>query len=92
MGKLVWKGWQKSAENAPQPTSAIYGANIRRPDSSIPDDRHLSEQEETEDFVVELLKKSGLPLTRKNYLGLAYPEGVPSDLDETSLPESIRDL
>ena len=90
MGKLVWKGWQKSAENASQPTSVIFAANIRKPDFPATEDRHDSEPEETEDFVVELLKTSGLPLTRKNYLGLAYPEGVPSDLDETSLPISIR--
>lgn len=42
------------------------------------------------DYVVELLQKSNLPLTRENYLGLAYPEGVPDDLDETSLPAQIR--
>lgn len=42
------------------------------------------------DFVVSLLKKGGLPLTRENYLGLAYPEGVPEDLDESSLPPEIR--
>jgi hypothetical protein len=28
-----------------------------------------------QDFVVELLQKAGLPLTRENYLGLAYPDG-----------------
>lgn len=43
-----------------------------------------------QDFVVELLQKAGLPLTRENYLGLAYPEGVPADLDETSLPPQVR--
>ena len=43
-----------------------------------------------QDFVVSLLKKGGLPLTRENYLGLAYPEGVPEDLDESSLPQEIR--
>lgn len=42
------------------------------------------------DFVVRLLQKAGLPLTRENYLGLAYPEGVPEDLDEMSLPPEIR--
>ena len=42
------------------------------------------------DFVVSLLKKGGLPLTRENYLGLAYPEGVPEDLDESSLPKEIQ--
>jgi hypothetical protein len=43
-----------------------------------------------QDFVVELLQKAGLPVTRENYLGLAYPEGVPEDLDESSLPPEIR--
>jgi hypothetical protein len=42
------------------------------------------------DFVVQLLQKAGLPVTRENYLGLAYPEGVPDDLDETTLPPEIR--
>lgn len=42
------------------------------------------------DYVLGLLKKFGLPLTRENYLGLAYPEGAPADLDETSLPQEIR--
>ena len=43
-----------------------------------------------QDFVVELLQEAGLPLTRENYLGLAYPDGVPEDLDESSLPPEIR--
>lgn len=42
------------------------------------------------DYVLDLLKKFKLPLTRENYLGLAYPDGVPQDLDETSLPPEIR--
>jgi hypothetical protein len=42
------------------------------------------------DFVVDLLQKAGLPVTRENYLGLAYPEGVPDDLDEMSLPPEVR--
>jgi hypothetical protein len=42
------------------------------------------------DYVVQLLQKFNLPLTRENYLELAYPEGVPEDLDETTLPEQIR--
>ena len=42
------------------------------------------------DFVLDLLKKYNLPITRENYLGLAYPEEVPQDLDETSLPPEIR--
>jgi hypothetical protein len=45
------------------------------------------------DYVLELLKKFNLPLTRDNYLGLAYPEGIPQDWDvqnEMGLPQEIR--
>ena len=45
------------------------------------------------DFVLDLLKKFGLPLTRENYLGLAYPEGLPENWGaegEAGLPEEIR--
>jgi len=40
----------------------------------------------SEDYVVKLLKKSGLPVTRENYIGLAYPEGLPEDFGEEEIP------
>ena len=42
------------------------------------------------DYALNLLKQFNLPVTRENYLGLAYPEGVPQDLEESSLPQEIR--
>jgi hypothetical protein len=30
MGKHTWKGWQTSVSDAPQPTSILYGANLRQ--------------------------------------------------------------
>ena len=42
------------------------------------------------DYVLDLLKQFNLPVTRENYLGLAYPEGVPAELEESSLPQEIR--
>ena len=42
------------------------------------------------DFVVELLSKAKLPLTKENYLGLAYPDGVPEEFDESTLPPEIK--
>lgn len=39
-----------------------------------------------DDFVVKLLKKAGLPVTRENYIGLAYPEGLPEDFGEDQIP------
>jgi hypothetical protein len=45
------------------------------------------------DHVLDLLKQFNLPLTRENYLNLAYPEGLPEDWGaegEASLPKEIR--
>jgi hypothetical protein len=30
MGDLIWNGWQTSVSDAPQPTSILYGANLRQ--------------------------------------------------------------
>ena len=46
------------------------------------------------DYVENLLKKFNVPVTRANYLGLAYPDGLPEDWGaehEAELPISIRD-
>ena len=88
MGKLIWEGWQTSVENAPQPTAILYGAHLR---SSPVEDPRVSEGGEP-DYVLSLLKRFNLPVTRENYLGLAYPEGLPEDWGaegEASLPEEI---
>lgn len=29
MGNVTWEGWQISAEDAPQPTSILYGKNLK---------------------------------------------------------------
>jgi hypothetical protein len=43
-----------------------------------------------QDYVLDLLKQFNLPVTRENYLGLAFPEGVPLELEESTLPQVIR--
>jgi hypothetical protein len=46
-----------------------------------------------QDHVLDLLRKFNLPLTRENYLTLAYPEGLPQFWGaegEASLPKEIR--
>ncbi len=46
-----------------------------------------------QDFVLNLLKKFSLPVTRENYLGLAYPEGLPEQWgaeNEMELPQELR--
>jgi hypothetical protein len=43
--------------------------------------------------VLNLLKKFSLPVTRENYLGLAYPEGLPEQWgaeNEMELPQELR--
>jgi hypothetical protein len=45
------------------------------------------------DFVLAALQKYQIPVTRENYLGLAYPEGLPEEwsaADELTLPQEIR--
>ena len=89
MGKHTWEGWQTSVENAPQPTAILYGANLRSSSVEAPP---VSEGKEP-DCVLDLLKQFNLPVTRENYLSLAYPEGLPEDWGaegEASLPEEIR--
>jgi hypothetical protein len=29
-GRLIWEGWQTSAEDAPQPVSILYGRNLKK--------------------------------------------------------------
>ena len=88
MGKFTWEGWQTSAEDAPQPTGIIFGRNLR---ADIPEEKTPAGS--GPDFVLEALREHGIPLTRENYLGLAYPEGLPegwSQVDELTLPPEIR--
>ena len=45
------------------------------------------------DYVLESMKKHGIPATLENYLGLAYPEGLPENFGyehHMGLPEEIR--
>ena len=45
--------------------------------------------------VLELLSLSGTPVTRKNYLGLNYPEGLPEEWTaelESMLPPCLQDF
>jgi hypothetical protein len=46
-----------------------------------------------QDNVLDLLRQFNMPVTRENYLDLAYPEGLPEDWGaegEAGLPEEIR--
>ena len=45
-----------------------------------------------QDPIIEALKVLNLPLTRRNYLELSYPEGIPESSAELEdiLPEEIR--
>jgi hypothetical protein len=48
-----------------------------------------------QDHVLDLLRQFNIPLTRENYLDLAYPEGLPDDWGsegEACLPIEIRKI
>lgn len=70
-----------------------------RSDSTKPDVKSWtplggsSSQSGSKDPVVEYLKKNNTPLTRENYLQVAYLGDPPKELDaevEAMLPEEIR--
>ena len=45
------------------------------------------------DVVLHMMKRDGIPLTRANYLAMAYPEGMPQPWSaelEAELPQSLR--
>jgi hypothetical protein len=79
----------KNVEDGLSNPSTAPKIRIEMKSSQMKSTSTLQIGEET-DYVLELLKKFGLPLTRENYLGLAYPQGIPEDFDETTLPPQIR--
>lgn len=47
------------------------------------------------DLILESMKKHGIPVTFENYMGLAYPDGLPEDFgheQHMQLPEEIRKM
>jgi len=47
------------------------------------------------DLILESMKKHGIPVTFENYMGLAYPEGLPEKYgheNHMQLPEEIRQM
>jgi hypothetical protein len=47
------------------------------------------------DLILESMKKHGIPVTFENYMGLAYPEGLPDDYgheNHMQLPKEIRQM
>lgn len=49
----------------------------------------------SEDHILAAMQKHNIPVTLDNYLGLAYPEGLPQDYGHEhhmQLPEEIRQI
>lgn len=49
---------------------------------------------QSDDAVVKLLAKSNVPVTRENYIALAYPDGPPEDWSqelEAQLPPQLQE-
>ena len=42
MGNFTWEGWQTSAEDAPQPTSILFGKNLKTSSSNNPRELNLT--------------------------------------------------
>ncbi len=46
------------------------------------------------DLIIDYMEKEGIPMTRENYLDLAFMGDVPDELDpefEASMPEALQD-
>ena len=49
MGKHTWKGWQTSVSDTPQPTSILYGANLRKSlNKESPETHQILQSEDSE--------------------------------------------
>ena len=49
----------------------------------------------SDDLILDSMKKHGIPINFENYMGLAYPEGIPDNFgheDHMNLPEEIRKM
>jgi hypothetical protein len=42
MGKLIWRGWRTSIEDAPQPVGIVFGRNLKKPDKKKPESKARS--------------------------------------------------
>jgi hypothetical protein len=52
MGKHTWEGWQTSVSDAPQPTSILYGANLRK--SLSENSQETQQKPQPEDLELEI--------------------------------------
>ena len=43
MGKLIWRGWRTSIEDAPQPVGIVFGRNLKKPDKEKPESKARSD-------------------------------------------------
>ena len=55
MGKHTWEGWQTSVSDAPQPTSILYGANLRK---------SLNENSQVQEQTQQPQQQQSLPLVQ----------------------------
>ena len=43
MGKLIWRGWRTSINDAPQPVGIVFGRNLKKPDKEKPENKARSD-------------------------------------------------
>jgi hypothetical protein len=73
MAKVIDKGWSKPGDEIPQPVGVVLGGNLRP--SSMP--QTASDHQRGSDPLPALMRRYNIPLTRQNYLELAYTGDVP---------------
>ena len=48
----------------------------------------------SEDFIIEAMKRDGIEVNRQNYLDFIFPDGIPEDYGaelEAEMPEQLRE-
>ena len=58
MGKLIWRGWQTSIKDAPQPVGIVFGRNLKKPDKEKPESKARSDSPNAQG---EVLRKEVIP-------------------------------
>jgi hypothetical protein len=70
------------------------GSGFRTGQSKFPDNWHEIGPDPCVAGLVELMKQSSIPLTRENYIGLAYGNPLPEEWTaehEADLPYALQD-
>ncbi len=94
MGKHTWEGWQTSVEKAPQPTSILFGANLRKSLSKESQEtKQKPQQEDLESDIRSLENSLFQQMARvQQPMQSELPQAGPTQGEFPSAPQSALEL